>query len=148
MCTSLRTKRLAVAFALVLCGCTAVSSSEPDPASGSLPTHTQEVGDAGTDGDAVRKARLLVARKQGNAAAGARVSRGYTAAREGGDVVLFDEQGRKIARTGERVSVGGQAADGGFSSCLHTSEAADNPWLASSVEPCPDDDCGIDPCPR
>jgi hypothetical protein len=135
MCTSFRTKRLAVAFVLVLCGCTAVSSSEPDLASGSLPTHTQEVGDAETYGTLSGRPDCLWLENEGTRPRALVFPAGYTAAREGGDVVLSDEQGREIARTGERVSVGGQAADGGFSSCLHTSEAADNPWLASSVEP-------------
>ncbi len=145
MCTFLRTKRLAVAFVLVLCGCTGVSSSEPEPADGSLPTHTQSVGDSETYGTLSGRPDCLWLENERTRPLALVFPAGYTAAREGGDVVLFDEQGREVARTGARVSVGGQAADGGFASCLHTGEARDNPWLASDVVPCPDDDCGVEP---
>jgi hypothetical protein len=57
---------------------------------------------------------------------------GTTSRRDGDDVVVTDEQGREIARTGDFVSVSG-TADSGASSCMDASEAS-APWLVAAVD--------------
>ena len=63
---------------------------------------------------------------------------GTTSGIDGEDVVVFNEDDREIARTGQFVVVGGEA-DAGVSSCLDASEA-NAPWLVSAV----DDVCAPD----
>jgi hypothetical protein len=142
MFTFSRINWLAISFVLVLGGCSAASSSEPDPASASLPTHTySELEDAATNGALSGRLDCLWLENEGIPSRALVFPAGYTTDRDGGDVVLFDDQGREIARTGDRVFVAGVVHDRGFSSCLDSSEAADEPFLVSSVEPCTPEEC-------
>lgn len=133
----------AILLMTVLCGCSASSSSDPEATSASLPTHTKsELEAAATHGTLSGEIDCLWLENEGTSPRALVFPEGYTTGRQGGDVALFDEQGRQVAHTGDRVIVGGVEADRGeFSSCIDSSEAAHDPWLVSSVERCTPDEC-------
>jgi hypothetical protein len=136
---------LVIATVVVLCGCAAVNTSEPNAAGGSLPTHTrEELGDAGAGGILTGRPDCLwleypdgVGLVEDQEVEGAIPTAlifpsGTTSGLDGEDVVVFDEDGHEIARTGQFVFVGGEG-DPGASSCLDASEAG-APWLVSAVD--------------
>jgi hypothetical protein len=143
MSTSSRLSWLSVGLVLMLCGCTA-GSSEPEAVEPALPTHTHEaVGDSETYGKLSGRPDCLWLENEGVQSKALVLPSGTTTEVEGRDVVLLDEQGEEIARTGDFVAVGGQA-DLEASSCLDSSDAG-APWLASSVEVCSRDECSPEP---
>ena len=124
---------LVIATVVVLCGCGAANTSEPNAAGGSLPTHTrEELGDAGLGGILSGRPDCLWLENEGAIPTALILPSGTTSGLDGEDVVVFDEGGHEIARTGEFVFVGGEG-DPGASSCLNASEAG-APLLVSAVE--------------
>jgi hypothetical protein len=135
---------LMIATVVALCGCGAANISEPNAAGGSLPTHTRvSLGDAGLGGILIGRPDCLwldypdgVGFVEDEEVEGAIPTAlifpsGTTSGLDGEDIVVFDEDGHEIARTGQFVSVGGEG-DPEASSCLEASEAG-APWLVSYV---------------
>lgn len=124
----------ALAIVLASVGCSNEASES------ALPTHTHEaLEDAQTNGVLAGRADCLWLEHDGGNRRPLVFPQGVSGVQDGQDIVLLDDQGEVIARTGDYVFVGG-AADSSAPSCIEGAEAVD-PWLVSNVEVCSSDDC-------
>lgn len=121
----------AAALVLAANGC---SNEASGPA---LPKHTfQALPDAQADGVLAGSRDCLWLENDGRRRPLV-FPQGFSAEREGEDIVLMGDEGKVIARTGDYVLVGG-VAEPSTPSCI---AEADDPWLVSGVEVCSSDDC-------
>ncbi len=124
---------LVATVVVVLAACGAGSAPGADTAGGRLPTHTRDsLPDAGMGGTLAGRVDCLWLENTGSSPRPLVFPSGMTSSRNGDDVIVTDDQGREIARTGDSVSVSG-VADPGASSCMAASEAS-APWLVGAVD--------------
>lgn len=127
---------LATVILVVACGCGGASSSASGAAGESLPTHQRaSLGDAGVGGVLSGRPDCLWLEPDDGQPTALIFPSGTTTDPDGEDIVVLDDHGREIARTGQFVFVSGEG-DPGTSSCLRASGTTDTtaPWLVAAVE--------------